>query len=338
MPNPNFDTLVATTLKNYMPRLADNITNHQALLWQLKQRGMWTEQDGGTSIVEPLMIGRNTTVKSYSGYDIIDTSPQTGLTAAEFLWKQIAGTVSISGEELFKNEGRKTQVVSLLEGKVKQLEMSLQLEINRQLHGNGTGNGGKDITGLDLAVQDGTSAFSTYGGIDSSTDLYWRNQFISTAAITYATGGVEFVKLIAMMITLFNSCMRNNIRPTLIVTDQLVYEIYEKTLQFTSSNYKIEIDQKMGDAGFMNLVFKGTPMVFDDDMTGFSFTTTGVNHWMYMLNADFLRFVYGRGKNFSNSDWVKPDNQDAKSSQTFLYGNLTCNNRARQGRGKIVLA
>jgi len=29
------------------------------------------------------------------------------------------------------------------------------LEINRQLQSDGTGNGGKDITGLGLAVEDG---------------------------------------------------------------------------------------------------------------------------------------------------------------------------------------
>jgi len=89
MSNPNFDTLVATTLKNYRANLADNITAHQVVWYQLKERGFVREDEGGTSIVEPLLVGRNTTVKSYAGYDIIDTSPQTGITAAEFNWKQV---------------------------------------------------------------------------------------------------------------------------------------------------------------------------------------------------------------------------------------------------------
>ena len=41
----------------------------------LKERGGIREDEGGTSIVEPLMSGTNTTVKSYRGYEIIDVTP-----------------------------------------------------------------------------------------------------------------------------------------------------------------------------------------------------------------------------------------------------------------------
>ena len=95
MANPNFSVLAATTLKNYRNQMADNLTGHEALLWELKSKGFMRTEDGGTSIVEPLLYGRNTTVKSYNGYDVLDTTPQTGITAAEYDWKQIAGTVSM---------------------------------------------------------------------------------------------------------------------------------------------------------------------------------------------------------------------------------------------------
>src|SRR5690349_22170622 len=160
MSNPNFDTLASTTLKNYRRQLADNITGHNVLWYMLKEKGFVREEDGGTTIVEPLLIGRNTTVKSYKGYDVIDTTPQTGITAAEYEWKQIAGSVTISGEEEFKNMGSKTRILSLLESKIQQLELSMMLEVNRQLQGDGTGNGGKDLGGLQAAVEDG-AAWST---------------------------------------------------------------------------------------------------------------------------------------------------------------------------------
>jgi len=50
------------TLKNYRGQLADNITNHQVLWLQLKERGFIREDEGGTSIVETLLIERNSTV------------------------------------------------------------------------------------------------------------------------------------------------------------------------------------------------------------------------------------------------------------------------------------
>jgi hypothetical protein len=318
MANPNFDTLVATTLKNYRANLADNITEQQVVWLELKKRGFVEERDGGTSLVEPLLIGRNTTVGSFKGYDILDTTPQEGISAAEFEWKQVAGTVTISGEEEFKNSGSKTQIVNLLKSKVKQLELSMMLEINRMLQGDGTGNLGKDITGLAALVEDG-AAWSTIGGIDSNANPYWRNQWIGGTA-TFASAGVDRMR------TIYNSCCRGNVKPTVIITDQYLFEQYEKTLV---PNERF-VDMSLGDAGFMNLMFKMTPIVFDDDMPFEDLATD--EHQMMFLNMDFLKFVIGKGRNFVVSDFVKPENQDAKVSSVILYGNFVLSNRARHGR------
>lgn len=309
--NPSFDALVSTTLKNYRKTLSDNITGHQALWFQMKSKGFVREDEGGTSIVEPLLTGVNSTVKSYSGYDLIDVTPQEGISAAEFSWKQIAGSVSISGEEEFKNSGSKTRILSLLEAKLTQLEESMKLTLNEQLFADGTNNSGKDITGLALAVEDGT-AWSTYGGIDSSVaaNQFWRNQWLGSVG-SFAANGIDKWR------TLFNSASRAASKPTLIVTTQDVFEAYEKSL---TVNERFT-DTKMGDAGFQNLLYKNVPIVFDEDcQSGFT----------YFLNSDFLRFVIGKGRNFVNTPFQKPENQEAKVSHVILYGNLTCNNRARQ--------
>lgn len=331
MSNPNFDTLVATTLKNYRAQLADNVTAHQVLWYQLKERGFVREDEGGTSIVEPLLVERNSTVGSYSGYDIIDVTPQQGITAAEFLWKQIAGSVSISGEEEFKNSGSKTKVISLLQSKITQLELSMMLEVNRQLQLDGTGNGGKDITGLGLAVEDG-AAWSTYGGIDSNTYTYWRNQWASNVSITVASP--PHTAFLNALRTMYNSCSRGKVKPTVIMSDQFLFEQYEASL-VPNERY---MDMKLGDAGFLNLMFKATPWVFDEDMPGASNVVTSDDHELVMLNADFMKFVIGKGKNFVVTDFQRPENQDAKVSQIILYGNLTCSNRARQGRMNVDTA
>lgn len=328
--NPNFSSIVATTLKNYRAKLADNITAHQALWFQLKQRGFIREDEGGTSIVEPLLVGRNTTVKSYRGYDLIDLTPQEGITAAEYDWKQIAGSVTISGLEQFQNSGSRTKIISLLQSKITQLELSMMMEINRQLQADGTGNAGKDLTGLGIAVEDGT-AWSTYGGIDSNVNTYWRNQWIDNVSIAATP---PFSAFLDGMRRLYNSCSRGKVKPTLILTDQFVYEAYEGTL---TVNERF-LDMKMGDAGFENLMYKQTPIVFDEDMPGASLVAGSDNHEMLMINADFMNFVIGRGKNFSVTDMIMPDNQDAQSSKVIMYGNLTVSNRARQGRMNVDTA
>lgn len=308
--NANFDELVTTTFKNYRPKLADNITGHQALFFMLKSKGLWEEREGGTSLVEPLLSGTNSTVKSYKGYEVLDISPQEGITAAEYNWKQIAGSLSISGEEEFKNSGSKTKIISLLESKTKQLEISMELEINNQLYGDGTGNDSKDITGLDLAVENG-SAWSTYGGIDSNTHTFWRNTWIDEAGVL----------TLSAMRTLVNSASRGKSKPELIVTTQDGYEAYEDLI--LANNDITRTDTKLGDAGFINLLWKGIPVVFDEDCPAGA---------MLALNPTFMKFVVGKGRNFKVTPMQRPKNQDAKVSQVILYGNLTVNNRERQGR------
>lgn len=322
MSNPNFSALVATTLKNYRKKLSDNITGHQALFWQLKQRGFIREEDGGTSIVEPLLTGLNSTVKSYNGYDVIDVSPQEGITAAEFDWKQLAGSLSISGREKFINSSSKTKVLSLLESKTTQLEKSMQLEINRLLNLDGTGNGGKDFTGLSILVEDG-AAWSTVGGIDSNAFTYWRNQFTDLGG-SFAALGLDAMR------TMYNSVSRQgmNETPTLIMATQSAYEAYEKTL--VVNERFLGSDTDMADAGFMNLLYKKTPMVFDENIP-LALDGTGSTHAMYFLNAEYLNLVIGKGKNFSVTPVQKPENQDAEVSQVLFYGNMTTGNRARQG-------
>lgn len=208
------------------------------------------------------------------------------------------------------------------------------MEINRQLQGDGTGNGGKDITGLALAVEDG-AVWSTYGGIDSNAFPYWRNQWVNSVVdISLAAPSAGTLAMLGEWIRIYNSCMRGKVRPTVIMTDQLIYELYERSMQQTSSNYRVMIDQKMADAGFMNLLFKETPVVFDEDMPGATLVAQGAgtgDHQVKFLNADFMKFVIGKGKNFVVTDMQRPENQDAKVSQVIVYGNLTLNNRARQG-------
>lgn len=305
--NPSFDALVSTTLKNYRPKLVENLMSHEALFWLIKSKGMVREEGGSRGIVQPILYGENDTVRSYSGWDLLDISPQEGISAAEFDWKFLATAITISGEEEFRNSGSKTRIINLLKAKIKQAELSLQLKLNEMLFGDGSGNGSKDIQGLQAIVEEGT-AWSTYGGIDRDTYTFWRNQWL-TGGDFDATGGQSIVGLNKMR-TMFNNTSVGKVTPDLIVTTQTVVEEYEAYIEGdklrTTSN-------KLADAGFRNVEFKGIPMVFDNDCP------TG---YMYFLNSDFLHFVVGKGRNFKNTPFMRPQNQDAKSSLILLAANL----------------
>ena len=168
--NPDFNALLSTTLQNYQPTLVDNIFKDLVLLNHLNERGRVQVEEGGTSIVEPLMYAVNNTVASYAGYDTIDLTPQDGISAAEYQWKQMAASIAISGIEEAKNRGTEA-IIKLLNAKIQQSEMSLKSSLNDMLFSNGAGNGGKDFNGLTNIV--GTQN-NTVGGIDSTTNTWWN--------------------------------------------------------------------------------------------------------------------------------------------------------------------
>ena len=97
MASPNLSEIVTTTLRNRSGKLADNVTNNNALLARLNKKGNVKPVDGGRSIVQELDYQENGTFKRYSGYETLDISPSEVFSAAEFDWKQGAVSVSISG-------------------------------------------------------------------------------------------------------------------------------------------------------------------------------------------------------------------------------------------------
>ena len=306
MSNPNFDALLSTTLAKYRDQLTDNVFTARPLTYFLTDKGRIRMIDGGTKIVEPLIYGQNSTVSSYSGYDTIGLTAQTGITAAEFDWKQYAASIAISGIEEAKNNGD-AAILNLLEAKVMQAEESLREGFNTMFYGDGTGNSSKNWNGLGNLVE----ATGTVGGINRATagNEYWRSYEENTAgALT-----------LAQMNTAYNSVSVGNDHPDMVLTTQTLYEKYEALLQ-PQLRYT---DTKTADAGFQNLLFKAAPVTYD---TG---CTAGV---MYFLNSKYLTLVGHSGKWFSQTEFVRPENLDAKYALIMCYGNLTVRNCAKQGK------
>jgi hypothetical protein len=262
--------------------------------------------NGGTKIVEPLIYGQNTTVASYSGYDTISLTAQTGITAAEYEWKQYAASIAISGIEEAKNNGEQ-EIINLLEAKIMQAEESMREGFNTMFYGDGTGNSGKNWNGLGNLIE----ASGTVGNINRATagNEYWQSYENNTAgALT-----------IAQMATAYNTVSVGNDHPDLVLTTQTLFEKYEALLQ-PQLRYT---DAKTADAGFQNLLFKAAPVVFD------AACTAGV---MYFINSKYLTLVGHSGKWFQQTEFVRPENLDARYALIMCYGNLTCRNAKKQGK------
>ena len=304
--NDDFDQILSTTLKNYIPKLTDNIFSARPLFYALTNGQTIRRISGGAKIVVPIIYGTNSTAASYSGSDTISTTAQTGISAAEYDWKQYAVTITINGIEEAKNNGE-AEIIDLLEGKIMQAEETVIENMNTMFWADGTGNSSKDWIGLDLIVGKPNTAL---GGIDptDSGNSWWAS------TETNEGGALALVT----MANVYNTVSVGNDQPTILIGTQAVYESYEALLQ-PQLRYS---DATTADAGFQNLLYKGAPVTFDGA------ATTGE---LMFLNTKYLRLVAHSDVWFKPTPFVRPTNQDARYAQILSYGNLTCSNRARQG-------
>ena len=304
--NPNFDALLSTTLQNYRPTLVDNIFTARVLLDHLNSAGRVVVETGGTQIIEPLVYAQNNTVGSYSGYDAIDLTPQEGISAAEYDWKQMAASIAISGIEEAKNRGPEA-IIKLLQAKIMQAEESIKENLNDMLYSDGTGNGGKDFNGLANIID----ATGTVGGINASGNSWWASYEENTSTALTS----------AQMATAYNTASRGNDHPDLIVTTQLLFEKYESLL---TPNVRYQ-DTTKANLGFQNLMFKQTPVVFDVSCPAGN---------MFFINSKYLKLTGMADHWFQTTDFQKGTvaGVDARYALILSFGNLTCSNRARQAK------
>lgn len=310
--NSSFDSIVATTLNNYRKKLEDNVSTQNALWWKLKESNRVQSRSGGVYLVEQLISGLNSTAKSYRGYDTLDLTPQDGISAAHYDWRQVAVSIVLSGLEKIMNNGQE-QVVDLLKAKVQQAEISLAEKFGDMLIGDGTGNSSKDFLGIKALIGDNSSTVTTVGNIDSTVagNAFWRSYVERTAAVL----------TLAHIRTAFNKAVRGPVKPDFAMTTLTLYEKYESLLQ-TQQRFT---DPKMGEAGFVNLLHHTAPIVWDQNLTD---SETGA--W-YFLNTDFISLKRHSDVWFKSTPSQRPDDQDATASVILSAGNLTISNRKLGG-------
>ena len=307
----DFNALLSTTLQNYQPTLVDNIFKDLVLLNHLNERGRVRVEEGGTQIVEPVMYAVNNTVATYSGYDAIDLTPQDGISAALYDWKQMAASIAISGIEEAQNRGAEA-IIKLLNAKIMQTEMSVKNELNLQLLGTpGVAPSGNDFNSLGQII--GTEN-NTVGNIDASANTWWNPTYDGSAATLALTD----------MASIYNQASKGSDVPDLILTNHNLFEKYESLLV---NNIRYQ-DVAKANNGFTNLMFKQTPVVFDLNLG--SDTSAAP---MYFINSKYLKLTGLNGFWFKTTDFMLGTvaGVDARYALVLAYGQLTCSNRARQG-------
>lgn len=326
--NSSITDIIATTIQNRSGELADNVTNNNALLRRLKKRGNVRTFSGGNVILEELMYGDSNTVtaNSYSGYETINIAANSPISAAQFSITQYAAAVTMSGLEMLQNSG-KEQIIDLMDGRMQVAEAQLMNRISQDVYLDGTGNGGKDLTGLAAAVPDAPTS-GTYGGIDRATWSFWQSK--KYGGVADGGAAVSAANIVAYMTALAIQLARGTDKADLIVADNTYYSLYVNALQAIQ---RVSSEEDAG-AGFASLKFFGGGTSADVVLDGgvYKVTTGATSAHMWFLNTKYLHFRPHADRNFVPIGGERQAvNQDAIVKLIGWAGNLTCSGSMFQG-------
>ena len=317
--NSAITDIIATTIQSRSGELADNLTQKNAILQRLNSKGNIRPFSGGNVILEEIMYNDPSTNNaiSYSGYEVLNISPDSPISAAQYKIAQYADSVTMSGLEMLQNSSKEA-IIDLLDGRMQVSEARLLNRISGDLYGDGTGNGGKNLDGLGAAVS-ATPTTGTYGGINRANWTFWQNQVTS--------GATSATTILAAMTTASIKQIRGTDKADLIVAGNTLYTYYVGALQAIQRI----ASEESGASGFASLKFYGGGTSADVVLGG-GYGAQETATYMYMLNTNYISFRPHKERNFVPIGGERQSiNQDAIVKLYGWAGNLTTSNSFLQG-------
>jgi hypothetical protein len=331
----NLDALMSLSLMNYNSELIDQVSASNAFYYEIKPR--MQSKSGGVAVKQPLMYALGN-VDTYDGYDTVDFTPTEGITQSTWEWRQLAANVMISGKEEIQNENG---LKDLLKVKIQQAEMAIQEFWGKRFLQGGFGqvggtlataytnvnNGSAFVDPLGKLVAYDPTASVEVGGINQSTYSWWRNRTLTSAATTEKGFLLE-------MDSMYNSCSKGGSGgpPNLILVDQKTFELWR------SAYYTVYRRTADGDDNypFPNIKFNKARVVWDEWLLNVAdgadnATSSSGKGTAYFLNTKFFTPYYIGSRNFVNTPFIKPYNQDVKTSMILWMGTIGCSQRRKQG-------
>jgi len=317
--------VVTTTLEARSGKIADNISNNNALLTWIKRNGRDEPFTGGREIYEELRYAENQTFMWYSGTEYLNVTLNDTMSAARFPIKQASVAVVLSGLDEIMNAGEE-KMVDLINARVDGAESTFENRMSAGIYSDGTGYGGKQITGL-AAIISKAPTMGSLGGIDRTAQPWWQN--LSVNANTDTRGAITATNIQSYMNTTAIALKRNTDGIDLIVMDSNLYAFYlgsmQQFMRITDGG-----DSKQG-LGFTALKYfgagKSVDVILDGGKNGQIPPNTA-----YFCNSDYLHYRPSSARNFKVIGGDRMNvNQDAIVRIFGWAGNMTASNCSLQG-------
>lgn len=298
------DTVLNATLERSRKKLImASIKSNAFMAWAFASKRVETE-DGGYNITNPLTVGRNPNVTSYSYYGELPVAQTDEFTTVEYTWSRVAGTVIISDQEEDENKGDSV-IFKILKAKMEVLEESIKEMFSSYLYSVG---GGNDPYGLEAAIPDDPTT-GTFGGIDRAAETQWR-----TSSYVYGTGGITSANIEEVFDDTLMDLTLKGEKPDLILAGRDIYRTYRAAIRdklVINLGELKKSGKNMVDLGFGGVGHDNIPIVYDEDCP--------VNK-VYFINSKYLRLHMLKGVNMKTKNLTAPWNVDAIGRRVVWQG------------------
>lgn len=314
---PGMATVLHSTLTKSRRKLVMAAIKSNALMAWVFANDRVDYEDGGYNITNPLTVGRNPNVTSYSYYSPLPVNQTNEFDTVEYGYSRVAGTVIISDQEQDENQGS-AAIFKLMKEKMNVLEESIKDKFSQYLYAVG---GGSDPLGLGTLIPTNPTV-GVLGGIDRAAQPQWR-----TSAYNFA-GGIDSTNIEEVFDDVLMDLTLKGDRPDVILIGRNLYRSYRQAVRdkLTIPLSEGKAGKRMFDLGFEGVLHNGIPMMYDEDCP--------VNY-AYFINDKYLRLHMLRGVNMKVKELVAPWNVDAVGSRVVWEGQW-CMWRAFRTHGVVT--
>lgn len=296
------DTILHSVITRSRKKLVMSYVKSNALVaWMFASKRVELE-DGGKDITNPLVVGRNPNVGSYSYYDSLPVAQTNEFATISYGWSRVAGTVIISDQEQDENSGPQ-QIFKLLKAKMQVLDESIQEKFSVYAYGSGAGN---DPYGLGAMIPDDPTTGSI-GDRSRATNTDWRTSAYDFSGTLNSTNIEEAFDDVLMDLTLKKE------RPSVIIAGRDIYRTYRQAIRDKLVINLSDIKKDMVDLGFKGIGHDNVPIIYDEDCA--------VDK-CYFINDTYMRLHILKGVNMKVKELSAPWNVDAVGRRVVWQGQL----------------
>ena len=284
----------------------DLVSNNNALLSVMRRKGLW-QTYSGPRIRQTLQIGKQV-AQWYSGYDQLLNPAIDLFNDAYWDPKQVVVPIVLSMQEILNNQGE-SQLMDVLDSYMEAAEKALEDAMDAGLYGDGSANGGKQITGLATAVPIVTTS-GTYGGIDRNLATIWQTKTYDAHSFMAGSTQVNSTTIRPMLNNVMTRQSRGRDYADLLIMSPEHYAAYDAA---TVAIQRQQNSTSLGTLGFSALEYIGGGKRAEIVLDG-GIGSNMPSNTTFGINTDSLRLRYHPNRNFDKlfeGDGQMPIDKDA---------------------------